>query len=154
MDLITSLTSQVVNKALDGLSMRHKALASNLANVDTPNYNRRDVSFEDTLKKAIQDTRAPFSGKTRQASNDEELPMNATRKEHFDFGGTASSVSEVQPETTESEDMQFRNDGNAVDVETEMVQLAKNTGHYTALSNLEGRRMRSLKNVINSGGGS
>lgn len=153
MDLITSLTSQVMNKALDGLSQRHKAIASNLANVDTPGYRRRDVSFEGALEKAMQATESQTSSKNRPASNDEPLAMRATRPEHIALGQLWQTVDQVQPEAIESEGVQFRNDGNAVDVETEMVQLAKNTERYTAIANLQSRSMKGLKSVINGGGG-
>jgi flagellar basal-body rod protein FlgB len=73
MDLITSLTTQVMNKALDGLSRRHKAIASNLANVDTPNYRRRDVSFEGALQHAIMQTKGQTLGNGRAVSNDEPV---------------------------------------------------------------------------------
>lgn len=35
--------------ALDLIAERHKALSSNLANMDTPNYRRKDVSFSQYL---------------------------------------------------------------------------------------------------------
>lgn len=35
--------------ALDLIAQRHKALSSNLANMDTPNYRRKDVSFSQYL---------------------------------------------------------------------------------------------------------
>jgi flagellar basal-body rod protein FlgB len=153
MDLITSLTSQVMNKALDGLSKRHKAIASNLANVDTPGYQRRDVSFEGALQQAITETKSRLNPTERRpASNDIPLAMQATDPRHIAIGHLASSVNDVQPEDITSEDVQFRNDGNAVDVETEMVQLAKNTQRFTALSNLQGRSIRMMHSVINGGG--
>lgn len=153
MDLITSLTSQVMNKALDGLSKRHKAIASNLANADTPNYRRKDVSFEDSLAQALKETKQQEQSNTRrQASNDTALPMLASRPGHFAIDQAFQSVNDVEPRMTESENIEFRNDGNAVDVESEMVQLARNTQKYLAISNLESRTMRSLKSVINGGG--
>ncbi len=35
--------------ALDLIAERHKALASNLANMNTPNYTRKDISFSQFL---------------------------------------------------------------------------------------------------------
>lgn len=35
--------------ALDLIAERHKALSSNLANMDTPNYRRKDISFSQYL---------------------------------------------------------------------------------------------------------
>ncbi len=36
-------------KAMDLITERHKALASNVANMNTPNYRRKDVSFSQYL---------------------------------------------------------------------------------------------------------
>lgn len=38
--------------ALDIIAERHKALSSNLANMDTPNYVRKDISFSQYLQSA------------------------------------------------------------------------------------------------------
>jgi flagellar basal-body rod protein FlgB len=152
MDLITSLTSQVMNKALDGLSKRHKAISSNLANVDTPNYHRRDVSFEDSLTQAIEGARDAGVASKRPATNDEPLAMRTTSGKHFANRHMFQSLDEVQPQFVENEDLQYRNDGNSVDVENEMAQLAKNTQKYLAVTNLQSRAFRSLKSIISGGG--
>ena len=153
MDLITSLTTQVMNKAMDGLSKRHKAIASNLANVDTPHYRRRDVSFEGALQHAIKQTKGQVLGNGRAVSNDEPLIMRTSKPEHISNGMIYNSVDDIQPEISEVDNMQYRTDGNSVDVETEMAQLAKNTQRYIALTNLESRSLKSIRSVISGGGG-
>ncbi len=45
---------QLVARAMDGLAVRHRVVASNLANQSTPGYKRRDVEFEDQLERAIK----------------------------------------------------------------------------------------------------
>lgn len=154
MDMITSLTSRVLNKAMDGLSKRHTAIASNLANVDTPNYKRQDVIFESALGKAMESEKSRQRGiqnaKPQVASNDEELQMTASRPDHFGISGSIS-LDNFTPTVEEADEhMSFRNDGNTVDLESEMAQLAKNTQRYTALANIEGRRGKSLRSVLNS----
>jgi flagellar basal-body rod protein FlgB len=153
MDLINSLTTNMLEKSLDGLSKRHKAIASNLANVDTPNYHRRDVSFEGALKQALQTEKTKGFPNLQPATNDEAMTLRTVRPGQFSLGSAYNSLSDVQPEITETSDLQYRIDGNSVDVETEMVQLARNTGRYTAVSNLESRNFKSLKGVISGGGG-
>jgi len=153
MDLITSLTTQVMNKALDGLSRRHTAIASNLANVDTPNYRRRDVTFEGALQHAINETKGQVPGQGGPASNDMPLLMRTTRPEHMGNGQMISSIDELQPEISETKDLEYRHDGNSVDVENEMAQLAKNTQRYVTISNLESRDFKSIRSVITGGGG-
>jgi flagellar basal-body rod protein FlgB len=45
---------QLLSKLLDVTAVRHRVLANNLANVDTPRFKRQDVQFRDALAKAIK----------------------------------------------------------------------------------------------------
>ena len=49
---ISDTTSVVLHRALDGLSQRQQAIASNVANLETPGYLAREISFEDSLRAA------------------------------------------------------------------------------------------------------
>jgi len=46
-------TLKVIGKMLDGCAVRHKAIAANLANAETPGYKRVEVRFEEQLAKAL-----------------------------------------------------------------------------------------------------
>ncbi|NLC45711.1 MAG: flagellar basal body rod protein FlgB [Firmicutes bacterium] len=46
-------TSRVLAQALDGLSLRHRVLANNFANVNTPGFKRSDVNFESAMKEFL-----------------------------------------------------------------------------------------------------
>jgi flagellar basal-body rod protein FlgB len=46
-------TQLALEKAIEGSSARQQAIASNLANVDTPGYQRVDVDFQQTLRDAM-----------------------------------------------------------------------------------------------------
>ncbi|MGZ4445123.1 MAG: flagellar basal body rod protein FlgB [Nocardioides sp.] len=43
----------VLNAALDGVALRQRVIADNIANVDTPNYRATSVDFESSLRAAI-----------------------------------------------------------------------------------------------------
>ena len=62
-------TWKVIEKTLEGTSQRFKATSRNLANVNTPGYARRNVSFEDELKDFIY--------------SDRKLKMNITKPGHI-----------------------------------------------------------------------
>ncbi|MEM1335436.1 MAG: flagellar basal body protein [Actinomycetota bacterium] len=47
-------TTQALGRALDGLEARQRAIASNIANLETPGYQARVVSFEDSLRAAMR----------------------------------------------------------------------------------------------------
>lgn len=49
---LTGVIGAVVEYALDGLSARHAAIASNIANASTPGYRPQKVSFEAQLASA------------------------------------------------------------------------------------------------------
>ncbi len=51
---------RVIDAALKGLSLRQRAIASNLANVDTPGYKALRVRFEDKLRQAIRNRDYPL----------------------------------------------------------------------------------------------
>jgi len=44
---------RIISKMLDGCMQRHKVIAANLANAETPGYKRSEVCFEDQLAEAI-----------------------------------------------------------------------------------------------------
>lgn len=51
--MLEDLTSVALHTALTGLSKRQRAIADNVANIQTPGYLAGRVSFEDSLKNAI-----------------------------------------------------------------------------------------------------
>jgi flagellar basal-body rod protein FlgB len=154
MELISSLTTDVMHKALNGLAKRHDAISGNLANVDTPSYKRRDVSFEGALSNAIQNQKNKGNRSLHPVSNDEPMSLRTTNSAHFSIGNNnALTVNDVNADIEEQDSLEYRKDGNSVDVETEMVQLARNTQRYQALTTMESRSFKSLRNIINGGGG-
>ena len=53
MDFIDNRTRAIGAMALDGLNERAKAISANTVNVLTPNYQRKEVSFEQSLQNII-----------------------------------------------------------------------------------------------------
>ncbi|MDP9882621.1 flagellar basal-body rod protein FlgB [Sinomonas atrocyanea] len=52
--MLESVTSAALTSALDGLSQRQRAIADNIANVNTPGYHAQRVSFESALAASVQ----------------------------------------------------------------------------------------------------
>ncbi|MET0859808.1 MAG: flagellar basal body protein [Microbacterium sp.] len=52
--MLESVTSAALSSALDGLSLRQKAIANNIANVNTVGYRSQRVSFEDALADSVR----------------------------------------------------------------------------------------------------
>lgn len=45
--------SAILGSALDGIALRQRVIADNIANVDTPHYRASSVDFESSLRSAI-----------------------------------------------------------------------------------------------------
>lgn len=50
-----SVSFNAISSALDGLALRQRAIADNIANVNTPDYHAKRVAFEDALSASIAD---------------------------------------------------------------------------------------------------
>lgn len=127
--------TKTVEKAMDASWLRNEAIAQNIANVDTPGYKRKTVAFEQFLNDAIDNN--GISG-------------FRTDKRHIPIG--RKNVGEVEPEVTEdNSSLSVRLDGNNVDIENEMADMAKNSIKYNVLTQSLSSRFRSMKSVINEG---
>ncbi|WP_275407227.1 flagellar basal body rod protein FlgB [Cellulomonas chitinilytica] len=51
--MFDSVSSVALNSALDGLALRQRVIADNVANINTPDFHAKKVEFEDALKKAV-----------------------------------------------------------------------------------------------------
>jgi flagellar basal-body rod protein FlgB len=51
--MLDDVTSVALHTALSGLSLRQRVIANNIANIETPNFHARKVSFEQALGAAI-----------------------------------------------------------------------------------------------------
>lgn len=119
-----------LQRALDGLARRQQALSNNIANVDTPGYQRRDVSFETELQAR--------SGGGRLA---------ATAPGHII--ATASEGNLLQSIMTASgRSTSMRADGNDVDIDYEMTRAAETSLRYQVLSQVTTSRFATLRELI------
>jgi flagellar basal-body rod protein FlgB len=107
-------------KMLDLNVLRHEAIASNIANVETPNYKRLDVSptFEAQLSQAIA---------------------------NHDPGEIAS----LQPElTVDTQAVTGRMDGNTVQLESEMLNLNQNMVEHSLETQLVSNSLMRMRMAI------
>lgn len=123
----------LLEKGLDAYSTRAKALANNIANVNTPNYKREDIKFENTLAAAL-DENSRFEGKV-------------TQKGHFEIS-SIPSLDNVKAEVIKEESVFMKNDGNGVDIEKEQSELTKNNLRYQFATTRISSGFNLLKGVI------
>jgi flagellar basal-body rod protein FlgB len=64
-----------LERAIQGASLRHQALAANIANVNTPGYRRQDVDFHSALQAAMPGGREAVAATEIGAEVDAAAPM-------------------------------------------------------------------------------
>ncbi|HVZ81900.1 MAG TPA: flagellar basal body rod protein FlgB [bacterium] len=126
----------VLQKSLDSLAIQHEAIANNLANIDTPQFKRTVVSFQDKLKNALEVN--PPSDLWR--TNPMHFPM-----------AKPISLDHFQPDSRTITETIGRNDGNNVDLEMESGVLAENNLLYNSLVDVTSRYMANLRHSITEG---
>ncbi len=136
--LFNSPTQWMLNKSMDVASLRNEVIADNIANVDTPRFKRREVIFEENLKKAMQ----------FDYSNEAKLKVNDTR--HYPLIEESAHV--PVPEIRVMEDLSYRNDENNVDIDVESAKLAKNKIMYDAVSQSMSKELTLLRLAITGRG--
>ena len=109
-----------------GLSRRFELIAQNIANINTPNYKRRDISFTDELAAAL-DTAA--SNRAEQVEN----------------------VSGVVAQEIIEERLFYRPDMGGVDIDREMTELAKTQMKKAAVTQLMIKKISQYRTVIKEG---
>ena len=124
-----------LQKNLNIGALQHKALTANIANIDTPNYKAFEVVMEDELKK------------NKKLSH--PIQLVRTRAEHLP--GRHPAASNVKIKAADPPALNFRADGNTVDLDKTMGKLAENTILYRAAAQLIKRKFQGLKNVIQGG---
>lgn len=125
-DMFIDRTSAALAKTLDGSALRQTVLADNIANVDTPGYTRKDITFEDQLR----DITDRFdSDPDRQVDEISAMPLTVDNDE-------------TSPR---------RADGNNVDIEREMSLMAKNTLQYDVAADMLSSKYRMLQDAIHEG---
>jgi flagellar basal-body rod protein FlgB len=113
--LFVQPTYLAAKQMLDATALRHEAIASNLANIETPNYRRVDVdpSFTTDLRQAVaaQDT---------------------------------ARLNSLHPAlATDTTAVSSRRDGNTVELDTELMNLNQNTlAHFMETQLVSGSLLR------------
>ncbi len=118
-------SATLLEKMLDVSSVKHKVIANNIANVNTPGYKKMEVSFADQLEKAVN-----------------ESSMNK-----FDTFQPKIVIS--KEDTSET----VRNDGNNVDMDKEVSALVKNTLSYNIYTQLMAKKIELVKSAIENSRG-
>ena len=157
MDIITSRTMDITKLSMDGLMERQHAISSNIANVMTPDYQRKEVAFESQLAEIIE--REDLKDYIKGQNSIEYIPPNVdvfTGEVHHYRTPTMQEKAYLKSNTMEDFKPQYVTDiysgpnvdGNNVELEREMMDLAKTGQQFLVMSTLERRQFANIRNAI------
>jgi len=135
-DISYGQTIGMLHDALSGASETHAALANNIANVNTPNFKRSDVSFKQALAQSVPEPPDP-----------NQLQMAITNAGDI----TTDPTAEVVPfsvSTTVDDTQQLRLDGSNVDIDQEMAKLSLNAAYRQTMGQLLGTQYTRIREAI------
>jgi len=128
-------TVDFLGRALDLQSEAHGVISGNLANLDTPGYIPRELTFEQELQQAL---------------GQGELSLQRTHPDHLPPG--AADVSQLKPEVRYRQDFALGNGSYQLDLDNEMAKLAQNNLKYEATVRLIAKKLAMLREAITEGG--
>jgi flagellar basal-body rod protein FlgB len=130
-------TTSALGASLNMRLLKHNVTSSNVANAETPGYHAKKVDFEDALARALD--------------IDGMNTLSTTHPDHFPGGGDVAA--RAQPDVYENPEGAVNNDGNTVDLEKEMSNLAENQIMYKAALQLINKKLAALRYAVTEGGG-
>jgi flagellar basal-body rod protein FlgB len=125
---------QAATLALKGLTARQQVISTNIANVDTPGYSAKQINFETTLKNSLDKGTA-------------KVAMLKTNPAHLD---SSSPLSDILS-TTNRAGGTYREDGNDVDIDTELIDMSETNIKYQAISQGVSTKLLLLKSIAQGG---
>ena len=135
-DNLFSRSTETLEASLNHRLQRQKIIVSNIANAMTPGYRALGYDFESQLQKSIESSK-------RGA-------MAATDARHLKGQGVSGDGS-IKPDVHVKPTESVGNDGNTVDVDREMSELAENQILYNFTIEVLNRRLAMLRYGINGG---
>lgn len=136
-DISFGQTVGMLKNAMDGAGTAHGVIANNIANVNTPNFRRSDVSFKDAL-------RATDAG----SADPDDFELTTTSDRHLDAEGTAAGPEAFSVTTTVDDGTQMRVDGSNVDVDQEMAKLSLNSAYAQTMGQLLQNQYGRMRQAI------
>jgi flagellar basal-body rod protein FlgB len=132
---IFSETVSTLERVLDLRSVKHKLVSSNIANVDTPNYQAFDLLIKENM--------GPEALRTGR------LGLKTTSPGHL--SATEGSFKNMNIKAAPSFSVTLKGDGNSVDISKMMGTLSENTLMYNAAAQIISKKFQGLNYAISEG---
>jgi flagellar basal-body rod protein FlgB len=128
--LFQSTTIPVLQEVVSFSQARHAILAGNIANIDTPGYQARDLSVED------------FQARLKQAIDDSSQPQVRSP------GETELASKPLMAEVAKSSRSILRHDKGNVDMESQVTEMVKNQMQHNMALTILSDQFRQLQMAI------
>lgn len=125
----------VLQRTMDVSLLRREVIANNLANAETPNFKRTDVTFEASLAKAIA------------SENQNSFQMKLTNEKHIPSNRTVDYKT-IKPRRVLDYKTQTDSNGNNVDLEVETMDLVKNQMRYQLLTQSVSKQFQKINMLV------
>jgi flagellar basal-body rod protein FlgB len=135
---IFSSTVDLLGKSIDLRAKNQNLIASNIANAETPNFTPKSLVFEQELQGALKGGHA--GQQSTSISHSRHIPLRGSS------GG--NRLHSVQGQVVETPAKTPGKDGNAVELENEMGNLAENQIMFNASVQMLNKKFEGLRTAI------
>lgn len=129
-------TTVMLKSVLDLRVRNQQVISSNIANADTPGYTPAHLQFEEDIAQAL-------------ASKGKDLSTTSAHQAHMAVG--RGGLDEIKGRIIRTPGPSEIGDGNGVQVDREMIDLAENQILYEATTQMLNKKLGLLKYVIQDG---
>jgi flagellar basal-body rod protein FlgB len=129
-------TVTMLKNATRGAGQTHLVEANNIANINTPNFKRTDVSFKEALAEELPRTE-PSDELALVTDNDKQIPAGP------DFEAKPFEIT-----TSLDQTQQMRVDGSNVDLDQEMAKLSINSSYSQTMHALLQQQYTRVREAI------
>ncbi len=156
MDLVSNRTMDITKLAMDGLMVRQKAVTANIANVMTPDYQRKDVNFENQLREIVEKDDLKTYIKEQNSLQYNPTSLEAATGTITQNGLSPQQAKYLQTDVYSTYNPQITDDftsgsdemGNNVNIEKEVMEMTDVGLRYQTLTVLETKQIKILSGAI------
>lgn len=156
MDLDKVGLLKAITRRMDWLGERQRVLAENVANADTPNFRPRDlkaVSFNELLRGSqLSGGAAAATGGSRASGMTAGGSSQTAATQPGHFRSLAGRGSDHWKINQASGNYETAPNGNAVNLEQQMMNIAETQADHSLMSNLYRKQIGMLRKAIGRGG--
>jgi flagellar basal-body rod protein FlgB len=135
-DISFGSTVTMLKDAAYGSGEAHSAIANNIANVNTPNFKRTDVTFKEALASELP-----------RYEDSSELALVTDNDKQIQ-AGPDFEAKPFQMTHSLDDSQQMRVDGSNVDVDQEMAKLGLNSSYGQTMNGLLSQQYTRLRQAI------